>query len=277
MGPYHTVYLPAGELDRMLHSVERCGVRKIVCAHHLAMAYDVRRGNALMQQLLDDRPDQFLGYWVMNPNYPDIIEEDLQAFDQWRGFVGFKFWSDYHLVPLTSPKYARALRYAHDHEFLVMVHTWGGSEYDAPHLLAEVADRYTNARFLMAHCGYGEWERAIGYGRDLPNVYLDLTSVAVAHDFSLMPGGSLMPTSMGSPQVNGLIEYMVETAGSHKMVFGSDLPWYSQLYQAGAVLFARISDRARHDILHCNAEKLLGTHLDSRPASPVGDGTYRQS
>ena len=173
VGPYHGVYLPAGQLDHMLHSLKRCGVRKIVCAHHLALAYDVRRGNILMQQLVDSRPDQFLGYWLINPNFPDIIEEDLRTFDQRRGFVGFKLWSDYHLVPLTSPKYARALAYANNHQLLVMVHTWGGSQYDAPHLLAEVAGRYPEARFLMAHCGYGEWERAIGYGRDLPNVYLD--------------------------------------------------------------------------------------------------------
>jgi hypothetical protein len=64
-----------------------------------------------------------------------------------------------------------------------------------------------------------------------------------------------------SPHVNGLIEYMVATAGSNKVVFGSDLPWYSQHYHAGAVLFARISDDARHDILHRNAERLLGRHL----------------
>ena len=67
-----------------------------------------------------------------------------------------------------------------------------------------------------------------------------------------------------SPHVNGLIEYMVETAGSHKVVFGSDLPWYSQHYHAGAVLFARISDEARHDILHRNAERLLGEYLDPK-------------
>src|SRR4051794_8390581 len=69
-------------------------------------------------------------------------------------------------------------------------------------------------------------------------------------------GGSLMPRApVFSPHVNGLIEYMVETAGSRKVGFGSDLPWYSQHYHAGAVLFAHISDEARHDILHRNAEQ----------------------
>jgi len=75
-----------------------------------------------------------------------------------------------------------------------------------------------------------------------------------------------------SPHVNGLVEYMVETAGSEKVVFGSDLPWYSQHYHAGAVLFAHISDEARHDILHGNAERLLAGHLD-RPAAAREQGT----
>ena len=75
-----------------------------------------------------------------------------------------------------------------------------------------------------------------------------------------------------SPQVNGLIEYMVETAGSEKVVFGSDLPWYSQHYHAGAVLFARISDEERHDILHRNAEGLLGSHLVAMHAPSLQRG-----
>jgi predicted TIM-barrel fold metal-dependent hydrolase len=227
--------------------------------HHVAISYDVERGNALMQEVIDTHPDKFLGYWVINPNYPDIIEKDLRIFDQRRGFVGIKFWSDYHMVPVTSPKYAAALEYTNEHGLLVMVHTWGESPFDAPGLVGQIAERYPMAQFLMAHCGHGEWETAASLARDLPNVYLDLTSVPNAHDFSLMPGGSLMPRApVGGAQVNGIIEYMVETAGSKKIVFGSDLPWYSQHYHAGAILFARISDEARHDILHRNAERLLG-------------------
>jgi len=50
---------------------------------------------------------------------------------------------------------------------------------------------------------------------------------------------------------------MVMKASSKKMVFGTDMPWYSPHYAAGAVLLARIDDEARHDILHRNAERLL--------------------
>jgi len=262
VGPFGGAYMPSAQPERMLHSMDRCGVQRIVCMHHVAISYEVERGNAMMQAVIDAHPTRFLGYWVINPNYPDIIKQDLDSFQQRRGFVGLKFWSDYHLVPVTSPKYAAALSFASERELLVMIHTWGESPFDAPALVGEIADRYPGARLLMAHCGHGEWETAAQVAKDLPNVYLDLTSVPNAHDFALMPGGSLMPKApVGGTQINGVIEYLVETAGSHKVLFGSDLPWYSQHYHAGAILFARISDEARRDILHRNAERLLGPHL----------------
>jgi predicted TIM-barrel fold metal-dependent hydrolase len=280
LGPFYGCYLPSSPLERMRHRLKRCGVRRIVCSHHSALACDAERGNALMQEVVREHPDEFLGYWVINPNDPEATARDLRSFDGRGqkgdrtsqitgpapflppGFVGFKFWPDYHLVPVTSAKYAPALEYADAHGLLVLVHTFGESPFDAPGMLAEVGKRYPQARFLMGHSGYGEWERSVEVARELANVYLDLTSVFQALDFAQMPGGSLMPRAAAlSPHVNGLIEYMVATAGSEKVVFGSDLPWYSQHYHAGAVLFAHISDEARHDILHRNAERLLGQHL----------------
>lgn len=263
VGPFYGCFLPSSPLERMRHRLKRSGVQRIVCSHHSALACDVERGNQAMQEIVTAHPDQFLAYWVINPNSPEITERDLRAYHTRNGFVGLKFWPDYHYVPVNSPKYTPALEFADEHNLLVLVHTFGESPFDAPDLLAEAAQRHPRTRFLMGHSGYGEWEKSVAIARDLDNVYLDLTSVVQALDFSQMPGGSLMPrVPTISPHVNGLIEYMVNTAGSRKIVFGSDLPWYSQHYHAGAVLFARISDEARHDILHCNAERLLGHHLE---------------
>ncbi len=264
IGCFHGAYLPAAlSVDRMLQSMDRAGVRLLVCSHHTALAYDVERGNGLMQDVLREHPTRFLGYWVINPNHPGIIRRDLENYDSLQGFVGLKFWADYHLIPITSDKYAAALEFANERELLMKVHTFGGSPFNAPEMLGEIAAKYPQANYLMAHCGYGDWETSVAVARDLPNVYLDLTSVVQALDFSLMPGGSFMPSAgCSSIMINGLLEYMVETAGSEKIVFGSDLPWYSQAYHAGAILFARISDEDRHNILHRNAERLLGSHLD---------------
>lgn len=267
VGSFYGCYLPSAPVERMRQRLKRNGIQRIVCSHHSALACDVEHGNAQMQELVTSHPEQFLGYWVINPNDPLIVKKDLNSFAKRTGFVGLKLWPDYHLVPVNSPKYAPALEYADAHNLLVLVHTFGESPFDAPDLLAEAAARWPRARFLMGHCGYGEWEKSTAIARDLPNVYLDLTSVFQALDFSQMPGGSLMPrVPVLSPHVNGLLEYMVATAGAKKIVFGSDLPWYSQHYHAGAVVFAHISDEDRHDILHKNAERLLGPHLLENPS-----------
>ena len=263
IGPFYGGYLPAAQIDVMRQQMKRCGVVKMLCSHHIALNYDMDRGNREMQAILDDYPDEFLGYWLINPNHPELIARDLRTFSETRRFVGFKFWPDYHLIEVDSPPYTDALRYADEHRLLVKVHTFGHSPFNSPDQFGTAAARYPNATFLMAHCGYGEWEKSAQLATDLANVYLDITSIVVAIDFKIMPMGTFMPigAGAGAEQVNGLIEYFCETAGSRKIVFGSDLPWYSQHYHAGAVLFARVTDDDRHNIMHRNAESILAEHL----------------
>ena len=172
--------------------------------------------------------------------------------------MGFKFLPDYHLYPITGVRCQPALEYADEKALPVLVHTWGDSAFDSPQMLGEVAARYPRANFLMGHSGFGDWSTSVRVARELPNVYLELTAVYAAHDFAMQPGGSGTPVLLRScAQVNGILEYMVAEAGSPKIVFGTDMPWYSPHFAAGAVLFARIDDDARRDILYRNAERLL--------------------
>jgi predicted TIM-barrel fold metal-dependent hydrolase len=262
LGHYGGSYFPSAPIEKMVASLERCGVRRIVCAPHSALFSDPDAGNASMQATIDLYPERFLGYWSVNPNHPAAASEGLVAYDRARGFVGLKLLPDYHTCALNDHKYADALAFANERRLLVLVHTWGGSAFNSPELLAEVAQRYPEARFLMGHSGYGAWQVSVAVARDLSNVYLELTAVYVAHDYDMQPYGSGTPSALPSClSVNGVIEYMVQEASSKKVVFGTDMPWYSPYFAAGAVLFARIDDAARHDILHGNAERLLADHL----------------
>jgi len=169
-----------------------------------------------------------------------------------------KFLPDYHAYPADGLHYAPALEYPNAHGLCVLVHTWGGSAFNSPQQVEIVARRYSNARLLLGHSGFGDWEFSAALARDVPNVYLDLTAVYASHDFSVLPAGSGTPSVLGSAvHVNGVIEYFVGIAGSRKVLLGTDLPWYSPDYAAGAVLYARIGEEDKHNILHRNAEKLL--------------------
>ncbi len=259
MGPFVGAYLPSVPVKKMKASLSRAGVKQIICTHHEALFGDPDNGNAMMQAAIDKNPGLFLGYWMVNPNLNEQLEHTIENFEKARGFVGFKFLPDYHAYPLSGKSYTPALEYANEYRLLVLVHTWGGSPFDSPQALAEIARKYPKATFLMGHSGYGDFDTSVKIAHEFPNVYLELTAVYVAHDFAMFPAGSGTPSPLGSClQVNGIIEYMVQHASSKKIVFGTDMPWYSPHFAAGAVLFSRISDRDRHNILHVNAEGLLG-------------------
>jgi len=265
LGSMGGAYLPAAPIDKMRHALRRAGVQTIVCAPHAALLGDVAEGNRLMQDTIDRYPEQFLGYWSVNPLITDAARNAPRDFARARGFVGFKLLPDYHTTALTDARYAPALEYADANRLLVLVHTWGGSPFNGADLVERVVTSYPGATFLMGHSCYGDWDAATRIAREHANAYLELTAVYVAHDFGNQPGGSGTPLPLYSClHVNGILEYMVREATSRKIVFGTDLPWYSPHFAAGAVLFARISDDARHDILHRNAERLLtptkGTH-----------------
>lgn len=257
-GPFHGGYLPVAPMDKMRTSMARAGVKRLVMSAHDALFVDVEYGNQVVQSAVDAYPEQFLGYWAVNPNHPEIVSRAIRDFERARGFVGFKFLPDYHTYPVTGERYAPILEYANERELLVLVHTWGGSAYDSPHHMAELATKYPNVVFIVGHSGFGDWDTSVRVARDFPNAYLELTAVYVAHDFGIFPVGSGTPVPLLSYlQLNGIIEFMVERVSSKKIVFGTDMPWYSPHYAAGAILFARIDDDARHDILHRNAERLL--------------------
>jgi predicted TIM-barrel fold metal-dependent hydrolase len=235
-GPFQGIYFPSSTAEAMVKTMDRAGVRMIVCSSHASLI-DPSRGNPLMAEVVRKYPDRFRAYWSINPNYPEHIERDLLDYENHKEFVGFKFLADYHKYPITGPNYRPVLEYANKRKLIILVHTWGHSNFDSPSHLANIAETYPEIKFLMGHSGYGEWDKAVSVASELANVYLELTAAYA---------------------VNGYIEKMVREAGSEKILFGTDLPWFDPHYGIGCILFAKIADQDRHNILHRNAEKLLG-------------------
>ncbi len=235
-GPYKSIYFPRAAPEQVIHTMDSCGIRWLIASAHAAFV-DTDRGNREYAEVIARYPDRLKGYWAINPGYPERVEREVAAFDQFEGFVGFKFLSDYYQYPITGPNYAPALEYANDHGLPILLHTWGGSPYDGPEIVEAAAKKYPNVRLIMGHAGYGEWDLASRVARDYPHVYLELTAAY---------------------RVRGALEIMVGTAGSQKITFGDDHPWFDPRYGIGGVLFAEINDDDRRNILYRNAERLFG-------------------
>lgn len=240
MGAWYGIYFPRADVDAMIRTMDECGMRMLVFSHHWALfAPDL--GNKPSLEAVRRYPDRLRAYCAVNPNYPEHLQADIAAFASHRDiFVGFKFLSDYHSIPLSDPRNLPAWEYANEHELLVLAHTWGSSTLNGPAMARQMAERYPRVKFLLGHSCHGEWDAVVQLARDFPNIFLELT--AVLDD-------------------RGALEKFCREAGSDRLLFGTDLPWLDPHHGMGALLSADISDEDRHNIFHRNAERLLAPFL----------------
>lgn len=240
MGPWGAIYFPRGEVDQMIGTMDECGVRLLCFSHHLALRTP-ELANRPSIEAVRRYPDRLRAYCAVNPNYPEQLEADLATFEEHRDiYVGFKFLADYHGIPISDARYLPAWEYANARRLLILTHTWGNSPLDGPVVLRQMAARYPEVKLLLGHSCHGDWDAAVGLARDFPNIYLELT--AIFDD-------------------RGVIEKFAREAGSDRMLFGTDLPWFDPHQAVGVLLNADISDDDRHNICHRNAEKLLAPFI----------------
>lgn len=242
MGALQGASLPRCTPEAMVGAMDRAGVRLTVFCHHDTLFVpDV--GNEIGRREARRFPDRLRAYCGVNPNHPDQVSRDVEAFDSHRDvYVGFKLLADYHKIPITDERSAPAWEKANEDRLLVLLHTWAGSPFDGPQLVRQCAERYPEARILMGHSCHGAWREAAQLAVDFDHVYLELT--AVLDD-------------------RGAVDLFVRQAGSTKIIFGTDTPWFNHHYYIGALLGAEMSDDDRRNILYRNAQRLLES---ARPA-----------
>ena len=235
-GPFYGIHMPVSEDEAAVAYLERARVKLFAFCHHASLfAPDI--GNAANVEIVRRFPDLLRAYCAINPNYPDIVEKDLAAYDHYRDvYVGLKILSPYHGVSLDDDLYRRAFEFANERKLTVLMHTWGGPDNCGYRQVKNVLDRYPGITAILGHSLHGDWAHAIELARDYPNAYLELTAVV---------------------DERGVLEAFVEGAGSEKIVFGTDFPWFSHFYYIGAVLGADITDEDRRNVFHRNAERLL--------------------
>jgi len=251
MGPLQGARLPRCQPEAMIAAMQRAGVRLTVFCHHATlMTPDV--GNAANIAAVRRFPRHFRAYCGINPNYPEEVQRDVASFDQCRDvFVGFKLLADYHRIAVNDPRNAPAWEKADADRLPVLLHTWGGSSFNGVDQVRACAAKYPNARILMGHSCHGSWTQAAALAREFANVYCELT--AVLDD-------------------RGAVEVFVREAGSAKIVFGTDTPWFNHHNYIGALLGADMTDDDRRNILYRNARRLLAPLVAADVLGPDPDG-----
>ena len=236
MNEHASIYFPAGDVDGMMRSMNNFNVRWLMFFDHLEFN-DPLYAKHFAVEAVNKYPNRLRAYRGILSRHLNP-EEDIRAVDENPDiYVGFKILGDYNKFPISDPIHDPYYQYLNDTKKLLLIHTWDKSPFDGAEQVRKIAERFPDIVIICGHTFFGDIEHGIEITKEFPNVYYELTAI---------------------PIIRGFLEDIVEAAGgSDRILFGTDLPWFSTMHGAGMVLSADISDEDRLNIFYRNGDKIL--------------------
>ena len=231
----NSIYLPNREPAGMAATMDQCGTRWTLFCSHYAMR-DPIAGEEYQKEAVHAFPNHFRAYHGVMAMYTDPDRHLREIEDNPDVYVGCKFLCDYYRTPLSDPAYAPYFEFLNEKNMLALLHTWGGSRHNGVDEFAKIVDKYPNVTFICGHSFFGDFSHADELFHGKENLYYELTAV---------------------PIVRGYIEEICEKAGSERLLFGSDLPWFATSHSIGCVLSADLTDEDRENIFWKNGDRIL--------------------
>ena len=238
MHEFASGYLPRHSSAKMIGLMNRANVKLMVFCSHNALfltGYELEK-NRDETKLFPEKLRAYHGIISRLTNFEDFFANMENNPDV---YVGAKFLCDYNTTPLSSEAHKPFFQYLNEHSMLVLLHTWGGSPYNGPAEVERAAKNYPGITFVCGHSFHGEWGAGAALAKKYPNLYYELTAT---HDDY------------------GVIEFLTANVSSERILFGTDLPWFSTYVGIGSVLAADISDDDRENIFFRNAWRLSEKH-----------------
>ncbi len=225
----------------LIRSMQKYGVDVSVVSSTIGNSCDFQRGNAQVAKVLQTQKSM-RGCVVVNINYPEQSIRDMHTYLGDDGFSG---------ILLTSGVRGRHVTLAEAEELLnayrrfvkpVFLHT-----YDQASVLAanEIAKAFPIMKVVLLRMGGDDWRMATVVAERTLNLVLEVS-------------GSFSPDK---------IKFAVEHIGSHRIVYGSGLPYVDPAATIGLVQDAEISDADKRNIFENSARRLFGWGRAPRPAA----------
>ena len=235
IGCWKEFHIPENTAEGMLVSMDTLGIDKAFITAHASIGPDYVYGNDIVIDALRRFPDRFLGYATVNPSYEEDMKHELERCFRAPGMRGIKLHPSSHGSSVDNKKYRIAYEAANERGCPILIHTWGRADVAA---IDRMSAQYKKAQFIIAHSGaYIEaMSDAIDIVNSRDNAYLDL-AISLPYE--------------------GNVEWLVREAGSKKILFGTDMPFFDPRHTFGRVVMADITDDEKKDILGLNMQRLL--------------------
>jgi hypothetical protein len=236
MHEFNGGYIPRTTPGEMVRMMERAGTRLTLFCSHRALFMSTADGEQANVEAVRAWPAHFKAYRGIISRHTDVgrAAEEIAANPDI--YVGAKFLCDYYGVALSDKRHIPMFEFLDRNKLLCLVHTWGGSPYNGVDEVRKIAERYPDIVLVCGHSFYGRWDDGIELALHCPNIFFEMTA--------------LHP-------LRGVVPYLVEHVGSHRLLFGTDLPWFSTYTGMGAILGEPITDDDMRNIFYRNGQRLL--------------------
>lgn len=216
----------------LTRSMQKYGVERSIISSTIGNSCDFRRGNAQIAKVVQANKSM-LGCVVVNMNYPEQSQKEMHAYlgtDQFAALL------------LTSGVRGRHVTLAETEEILnahrrfvkpVYLHT---PNQQAALAANEIAKAFSIMKFVLIGMGGEDWRMATLLAERTLNLVLEVS-------------GSSSPDK---------IQFASEHIGSHRIVYGSGLPYVDPSAVIGLVQDAEITDVDKRNILEGSARRLYG-------------------
>lgn len=236
IGKVMNFYSGGHSAEDLIATMDRLGIQAGCVSSMYAIGPDVPAGNEEIAAAVKRYPGRLYGMLCVNPHYPEEIGEQIERHMRSGCFRQFKLHPFLHGAESDHRGYEPVYEYADAHRMSILIHTWGVHDV---RLFASVARKYPNAIFMMGHTG-GE-----------PSAILEATELALGQD-------NIVLDITSSWNYTGAIEYMVRKVGSERVLFGSDAVFNSQSAALGRVLYAKLPDKDKENIVGLNIARIIG-------------------
>ncbi|MCK5525500.1 MAG: amidohydrolase family protein [Candidatus Latescibacteria bacterium] len=202
----------------------------------------IEASNEATARVRDRIGNRIIPFCYVNAMHTDHAVQEVDRWDA-EGFRGLKLWISEHA---TDPRTYTVVEAALEKDWPIYYHSYYRPHGAAPHSesppmeVAELARRYPEGRFIMAHMG-AQFEHGLNAVADCPNVVVDYA---------------------GTVNEKGAYETALRLLGPDRIVFGTDMPacFYTN---AGRVLELEASDAVKQEIFADNFLRLLEKPIGS--------------
>lgn len=216
----------------LTRSMNKYGVERSIVSSTIGNSCDFRRGNAQIARVVETNKSM-LGCVVVNMNYPEQSQKEMHTYLPQAQFAALLLTSGQRERHVTLPEIDEILNAHRRFVKPVFLHT---PNQEAALAANEIAKTFNIMKFVLIGMGGEDWRMATILAERTLNLVLEVS-------------GSLSPDK---------IQFAAERIGSHRMVYGSGLPYVDPSTVIRLVQDAEISGSDKRNIFEGSARRLFG-------------------